>query len=321
LKSPSLYKKNGLMRFFLVLILFLLSLQPVSSASGFAGEFLALGTGARALALGNAYVALSQDATAGYWNPAGLASLNSKHLHLTHAERFSGVVDQDFFALAMPGPWFDGIGFSLLRVGVSDIKFTTLQDATRPIGPNNRPVVASTETSADYAFYLSGGRRFGDRLALGLSGKFIYRDIGSFSAYGVGLDLGLRYDIAPGISLAANVRDITSTPIVWDTDSTDRINPSLLLGMAYTRPFAGGSLSAALASRRGGDATDTADQTPLNAGVEYTYEKVAFRVGFEEDRTALGLGLKLRRNLDVDIAYLQHEELEATYLLSAGFHF
>ena len=44
------------------------------AASGYAGEFLAVGAGARGLALGGAYVALTNDATSGYWNPAALAS-------------------------------------------------------------------------------------------------------------------------------------------------------------------------------------------------------------------------------------------------------
>ena len=302
---------------------FLLSFlaSPSQGASGFAGEFLAVGAGARAMALGNSFVALSQDATAGYWNPAGLAALEGRQVHLTHAERFSGLVDQDFIALAVPGPFFDGMAFSLLRLGVGDIEFTELQDPTRPIGADNRPVVASTETSADYAFYLSGGRRLGDRLALGISGKLIYRSVGPFSAYGAGLDLGLRYTLAPGFTLAATVRDLSTTPIVWDTDTTDRINPAMLLGLAYSRPLAGGKLSATLASRSGGDASDAADQTPLNTGVEYSVGRLALRAGLEESRTALGLGLRVRRGLDIDVAYLQHDELEATYLLSAGFRF
>ena len=295
--------------------------SPSLGASGFAGEFLAVGAGARAMALGNSFVALSQDATAGYWNPAGLASLKGRQVHLPHAERFSGLVDQDFIALALPGPFFDGMAFSLLRLGVGDIQFTELQDPTRPIGADNRPVVASTETSADYAFYLSGGRRLGDRLALGISGKLIYRSVGPFSAYGAGLDLGLRYTLAPGFTLAATVRDLSTTPIVWDTNTTDRINPSMLLGLAYSRSLAGGKLSATLASRNGGDASDAADQAPLNTGIEYSVGRLDLRAGLEESRTALGLGLRVRRGLDIDVAYLQHDELEATYLLSAGFRF
>ena len=55
---------------------------PLCSAAGetgiakYAGEFLSLGVGGRALGMGGASVALANDVTAGYWNPAGLALLN-----------------------------------------------------------------------------------------------------------------------------------------------------------------------------------------------------------------------------------------------------
>lgn len=309
------------MRILLLAILLFCASAPARAASGFAGEFLAVGAGARALALGNASVALTDDATATYWNPAALAGLDRRQAHLTHAERFSGLVDQDYIALALPGPLFDGIGIGLLRLGVGDIQFTTLQDNSRPIGPDNRPLVASTESSADYALYISAGHRLHERLSLGLSAKLIYRSVGPFSAYGVGLDLGARYALAPGLVAAATLRDATTTPVTWDTDASDRIQPSLLLGLSYTRSLAGGAVTAAFASRSGGDASSQDDAAPLQGGIEYAFKKLALRVGFEEDRTSFGLGLALSRSLDIDLAYLQHDALEATYLLSTGFRF
>jgi hypothetical protein len=296
-------------------------IRPLAAASGYAGEFLALGTGARALALGSAYVALADDATAGYWNPAALATLKDRQVHLMHAERFSGLVQNDYMALALTGKRIHGLSFSLIRVGVDDIEFTTLQDPGRPLSPENRPVVSSTVSSSDYAFYLSGGHRLSSRLALGSSLKLIYRSVGSYNAYGFGLDLGLRFRLTPGIALAANLRDITTTPIVWDTKTTDKIQPSVLLGMAYTHSLAGGRATVGIASRAGGNATDESGAEPLNAGIEYWYKDIALRAGFEDTRQSLGIGLRPHKRLALDIAYLQHDELEATYRFSAGFHF
>ena len=306
--------------FFLIFAVIALS-RPLEAASSYAGEFLALGAGARSLALGSAYVAVVDDATAGYWNPAALSNLKQRQLHLMHAERFSGLVKNDFFALGLPQKWVDGLSLSLIRVGVDDIEFTELQDPGRPLGPNNRPVVASTANSADYALYLSGGHRLSDRLSLGTSFKLIYRDVASFSGQGIGLDLGLRYHLNSAIVLATNIRDVTTTPIVWDNDTTDRIQPSVLLGVAYTTQIAGGRATAAFASRTGGDATDESGATPLNAGVEYWYGNLALRAGMEDSRQAFGLGLRPHKRITLDIAYLNHDELESTYRFSAGFHF
>lgn len=290
---------------------------PALAATGYAGEFLAVGAGARALALGGAYVAVADGATAGYWNSAGLAAGGANQAHFMHAERFEGLVDQDFAAVTFSGPWFDAMAFSVLRLGVDDIQFTTLQDPGSPIGPDNRPLVAATVSSADYALYLSGARRLGDRLSLGASLKGLYRTVDTYSAYGVGLDVGIRFELRPGLVLGANLRDLTTTPIMWDTDTTDRILPSASVGAAYARPVAGGQVTLSMGSRAGGDAENTDGSEPIRAGFEYEHGSVALRAGIDESRQAFGLGIKAHPKLTVDVAYLQHDELESTYLVSA----
>lgn len=299
----------------------LLLFRPLEGASRYAGDFLALGAGARALGLGSAYVAVADDATAGYWNPAGLSTLESRQAHLMHAERFAGLVNHDYLALAWPGRLFRGTALSLMRIGVDDIPFTRLQDPGRPLGPDNRPVVVSLATSADYVLYLSAGHCLGQQFAAGASLKAIYRTVGSFRAYGFGLDLGLRYYPIPGFCLAAVLRDAVTTPIRWDTQTTDQIYPSLLLGLAYALPLGSGRVAALLATRTGGDAADAADRLPLNAGLEYQYRFLAVRLGLDEQQPAFGLGVRPHPRLELDLAYLQHDELEGTYYLSAAFHF
>ena len=303
----------------LSLALALLLTGAAHAASRYAGEFLGLGAGARAAALGSAYMALADDATAGYWNAASLSALSSRQVHLTHAEHFSGLIQRDFVAIAQPGRLLHGMALSLVRMGIDGIHFTELPDSQQPPSTDNRPLIASTEQSADYALYLSGSRRLGSRLSLGLSAKAIYRHVASISAYGFGLDLSAHYQLSHQTALAANVRDAATTPIVWNTDSTDRIQPSLLLGVAYAMPIAGGQTTALLSTRSGGN-TATAD-VPLNAGLEYRHHYIALRAGLEEGRQSFGLGLTPHRNLDLDLAYLQHDALEATYQLSASFRF
>ena len=303
----------------LPLALALLLTGAAHAASRYAGEFLGLGAGARAAALGSAYLALADDATAGYWNAAGLSALSGRQVHLTHAEHFSGLIQRDFVAFARPGRLLHGMALSLVRTGIDGIHFTELPDPQQPPSTDNRPLIASTEQNADYALYLSGSRRLGARLSLGLSAKAMYRHVASIAAYGFGLDLSARYQLSPLIALAANVRDATTTPIFWNTNSTDRIQPSLLLGVAYAVSIAGGQTTALLSARSGGD-TATAD-VPLNAGLEYRHPYIALRAGLEEGRQSFGLGLTPHRNLDLDLAYLQHDALEATYQLSASFRF
>lgn len=308
-------------RLFSAFLLIILALAgPTPGATGFAGEFLSAGVDARAMALGSAFTAVADNATAGYWNSAGLSRLKARQAHFAHSERFEGLVKEDYIALACGGPWLDGMAIGILRVGVDDIQLTELQDPGAPISPDNRPVVTSTSSSADYALYLSGGHRMGERLDLGLSLKLIYRTIDSFSAHGLGMDIGLRYRLWPGVTVGANLRDVTSTPIIWD-DATDRILPSAVFGLAMTRQVAGGRTTLSFGSTTGGDAEDASGSEPLNAGLEYEYGKVSLRAGMQESRQTFGIGVCPRDQLSIDLAYLQHDELEATYLLSAAVGF
>ena len=64
-------------RLFLIALLALPLACASARADKYAGEFLKLGVGARALGMGGAFVGLADDASAGYWNPAGLAFMSS----------------------------------------------------------------------------------------------------------------------------------------------------------------------------------------------------------------------------------------------------
>lgn len=287
------------------------------AASRHAGEFMAVGGGARALALGNAYVAMAEDATAGYWNPAGLAYLPDREAHLMHAERFGGQVQHDYLAWARPGPRAWGFACTVTRVGVSDIPYTVLQDPSRPMGPENRPVVASLESSADYVAYVSAGRRLGRRVAAGGSAKAVYRTISGFRAHGAGIDLGLRYQLGHRVWIGATVRDAATTPIRWSTDATDTVRPSLVLGLAAPVPLGRGHATVLAGSRLGGDASSSGADRAYNAGLEYRYRFLALRGGVDESHPSFGLGLRPHSRIALDLAYMQHDDLENTYQVSA----
>ncbi len=48
-----------------------------TTAPKYSNEFLSIGVGARALGMSNAYSAVSDDVSSGYWNPAGLLGVKS----------------------------------------------------------------------------------------------------------------------------------------------------------------------------------------------------------------------------------------------------
>lgn len=64
-------------------------------------QFLAMGVGARAAAMGEAFTAVADDATALYWNPAGLGQLNRPELAAVHQQIFAAL-QHDFLAYVHP---------------------------------------------------------------------------------------------------------------------------------------------------------------------------------------------------------------------------
>jgi hypothetical protein len=198
---------------------------PVSECNGqtpkYSNEFLSIGVGARALGMSNAFVSVAGDATAGYWNPAGLLQIESNlQVALMHTEYFAGIAQYDYGSIAFNTDENSALAFSYLRFGVDDIPDTSeLIDSE---GNINYDRIRSFSAS-DNAFILSYARRINENLDLGVNAKVIRRTAGSFAgAWGFGLDAGINYRMGDW-HFAAMGRDITSTFNAWSYDLDDRM--------------------------------------------------------------------------------------------------
>ena len=187
----------------------------------YSNEFLNLGVGARALGMGKVQVSLADDATAGYWNPAGLANQTRKYDGvLMHSELFSGVVKNDYAAFSMPLDGKSAIGVSVLRLAVDDIA-----DTRNLINEYGYVDYSKIEyfSVADYALLLSYARKVSrvEGLSVGANGKFVYRNIGKFAnGYGFGIDAGVQYNHR-GWNLGLMARDITTTFNAWNINAAE----------------------------------------------------------------------------------------------------
>src|SRR5436309_2233650 len=94
-------------------LLWMILTPALALAAGEAGfAFLKLGVGARPMGMGSAYVALADDPTAVYWNPAGLASAEGTQLLVMHNEWIQDF-RQEFAAVSGSlGPGAFGFGLS-----------------------------------------------------------------------------------------------------------------------------------------------------------------------------------------------------------------
>jgi hypothetical protein len=200
----------------------------------YSNDFLNIGAGARGLGMGNAQVASVDDATSGYWNPAGLMYVKDQpEIELMHAEYFAGIGIYDFGAIAIPlADQKHVLGLSIVRFGVDNIPNTLyLVGPDGSVNYNN----ITTFSSADYAFLFSYAQ---DLTIFGQKGpvvhaaanvKVIYRNVGSFAnAWGFGADLGLRTDYKHW-NFGLMAKDITSTFNAWQFSFTDQEKQALYL--------------------------------------------------------------------------------------------
>jgi hypothetical protein len=166
------------MRLFRLILIICLTVSPVYAAK-YAGESFSLGVGARPLAMGGATIAGPFDASAGYWNPAGLNYLGGRRLMAMHAETFGSLLNHDFIGYTYKRndslSAIRAYGFYLYYLGGGGIKITEY-DAAR-----QRPIVLREESHGDYLLAASFAGRILNKIDAGVTVRIIYRDLATIS--------------------------------------------------------------------------------------------------------------------------------------------
>ena len=135
---------------------------------------LLIAPGSRAIAMGNSYVAMADDATASYFNPAALAGQSKKKIHLSHTAWLPKLADDlsyEFLAYSQPVEGWGNIGFN--------ITFFNLGGQTRT---NERGDIIGKFNSYDMALSAAYGAQIGANISAGIGLKFIYSHLAEVGA-------------------------------------------------------------------------------------------------------------------------------------------
>ncbi len=146
-------------------------------------QFLKIGVGGRASAIGDAFVAVANDASALYWNPAGLVQFSDNQVLFSHNE---WVVDinHDFIGGVYHLDETNAVGVAVTSLTTPDMPVTT---EYAPFG------TGEYFGYSDLAFAVSYSRKMTDKFSFGGTVRYIEETLDKLKMRGVMIDLGTYY--------------------------------------------------------------------------------------------------------------------------------
>ncbi len=268
----------------IILILFS-SVNSFAVVGGSSFEFLLVGSGSRASAMGEAFTAVSGDVGAPYFNPSSAGLMSGGEISFAHLVYLEDTSLDQISAMTQSGN---------LRLGIS-VNIGSISDIERyGDNPSSEPLGIFDE----HNFYTSvfWGYPVTPRLSIGNSVKFAYEKIDLGSATAIGADFGLFYTLKPQVALGASVRNIGTKP-KFISRAFD-LPRELRLGASYRTEkgsrFEGLLLAADYILPKWGDGS-----SKFNIGGEYNHENLVYfrsgyNLGYDSRSFAIGGGITYR---------------------------
>ncbi|MFA5833584.1 MAG: hypothetical protein WDA22_08915 [Bacteroidota bacterium] len=311
------------------------SLLTAQQLSSIPASFVDIGFGARPAALGGAFTALANDANSTLWNPAGMASARNSQSSFSTTKQL-GLLTYNSFSTIIPLTRSrQAFGLAVISSGDKSLQEITVQ--------------------------MSYARSFGEKLRIGVSGKYRNASFGNNafnsdtyilfeqdeisegqmnqiqgSASGFGVDVGLQYSLSSKIQFGVMAKDVYA-PLQWNSVSH---NTTKKAKGKYDEPIPT-ELSIGTSLKMFENVVVTSDYHPalsgsgtnaLNSGMEIVLlQMISLRGGirqpFNNDADAkytagLGINYSFGKNFCVLLDYsMIREFLADTQTLSVGMEF
>ncbi|MBW7997712.1 MAG: PorV/PorQ family protein [Candidatus Glassbacteria bacterium] len=267
-------------------------------------NFLKVGVGARPAGMGGAFGALSDDATACFWNPAGLTDSRAGELFFTH-HRWIEDISQSAASYT-----FD---VQRVRLGVSMNYFGMGELERRSV---NSVEPEGTFSPFDLALGLSAAYRVKDNISAGVTARFVHESLDSETASAMLFDIGIKArTMIPNLTASFVVRNL-GTKLKYESVAYDA--PRLVsIGAAYRKslPWRDNSVTVAFEIESPND-----NETRLALGGEYNWRnfllgRAGYRTGLEYEDFSFGMGVNYLQ-LMFDYAFVPYSDLGNSHRFS-----
>ena len=313
-------KKAGLL--FAVMLLLLPSLAFSQAKVGTTGlNFLELGVSARAMGMAEAFTANVDDASAVFYNPAGLTNLYGRELMFTHIS-LPADINYEFLALAFPLEAVGGVvGLGVYSLNTGEIPRT---DHFYPYSVD-RDNNAQYFSAGDIAVSFSYGRYLTDKFAFGFTVKYLREDLSEITASGWSADVGTMYNSGfKNFRIAMLISNFG--PDMKHIEKEFPLPINFRFGGAID--FLETEDHLVTLSAEGLHPSDNLEK--YNIGMEYSYlDKFTLRIGerlnYDSDGFTAGGGLTLpigeEMDMSIDYAYQDFGFLTQVHRFSIGLAF
>lgn len=195
--------------------------RTVAKTGTTVAPFLAIPVGARAIAMGGAFVGTVDDATSLYWNPSGLARLPHYEAMFTHTAWLADM-NFNYAALAVPLGDFGSVGVSFTSLSMDDMEVRTVE---RPEG------TGELFSAGSFAIGLHYARNLSDRFSIGFTAKFISEQIWDMRASAFALDVGTLFtaNFLNGLRIGASITNFGTDMKLEGRNTRNfyRVNPNI----------------------------------------------------------------------------------------------
>jgi hypothetical protein len=290
--------------------------EPFAKVGTYALQFLKIPPSARATGMGSAFVALANDASATYWNPAGMVEVTRTAISLEHtfwpADISLDYATAVFTLPFVPGAW--GLTARALSMDPQKERTIFLPEGT-----------GQEFDAGDMSFGVSYAQYFTDKFSAGGTVHFVHSGLAEKSVNTYAFDFGLIYRI--GISGMRVGMMIQSLGGKVNYDDRDSKMPTVFRVGLSVSAYKRGANSLDLL----GEFAHPSDNTEnINVGAEYAYNQFfylrgGYNVDYDELGPSAGFGLKIdttqTSDLTFDYSWTDFGYLSSVHRISLGFQY